>query len=255
MALPEALFNYWRDSYEEATELLAVYRPEGYGLPPTRFRDAFELKPTGEFIIDTPHPADAGIVKQSGTWEAQADNRVLGTVGSIRRVLNIASVSGSELRIWHEHLIAGEFVFSARHVNAAWGHQDYGFVVDTTAGVYGFNRSGEGLDPDIDLTKLFGSGRRFLQALGMDQLLAMHRLVEPASEGKLSDPVHVAMDAGERQFSAYRFDSQTGTYGEVLLAEDGTVSIANQAEEAKQLAAWLRGLWEDIDWSTFLGGS
>jgi hypothetical protein len=48
--LPECIFKYWIHSREEDTGGALVYRPANYNFPPSRGREGFEIKKSGEFI-------------------------------------------------------------------------------------------------------------------------------------------------------------------------------------------------------------
>jgi hypothetical protein len=48
--LPECIFKYWVHSREEDTEGVLVYRPSNFKFPPSRGRERFEVKQSGEFI-------------------------------------------------------------------------------------------------------------------------------------------------------------------------------------------------------------
>jgi hypothetical protein len=48
--LPECIFKYWIHSREEDTEGVLVYRTSNFKFPPSRGREGFEVKKTGEYI-------------------------------------------------------------------------------------------------------------------------------------------------------------------------------------------------------------
>jgi hypothetical protein len=48
--IPRALCKRWRHSREEDTDEEEVYRPETYNLPPSRYRNSFEICENGEFV-------------------------------------------------------------------------------------------------------------------------------------------------------------------------------------------------------------
>jgi hypothetical protein len=72
MAPPNALFRTWVHSHEEDTADGRVYRPQGFPFPRSRGRDAFEVRPGGEFIHYEMAPGD-GSLGRSGRWRAQGD--------------------------------------------------------------------------------------------------------------------------------------------------------------------------------------
>jgi hypothetical protein len=51
--LPECIFKYWVHSREEDKESVLVYRPFDFKFPPSRGREGFEVKKSGEFILYT----------------------------------------------------------------------------------------------------------------------------------------------------------------------------------------------------------
>jgi hypothetical protein len=67
--LPRELFRIWIHSNEEDSGSIRTYRPIGYRFPPSRGRDGFELKESGEFIEYRIGPTDRPD-QRSGRWEA-----------------------------------------------------------------------------------------------------------------------------------------------------------------------------------------
>lgn len=65
--LPAVIFRHWIHSREEDSEGLEVYRPEGFGFPPSFGREGIEMRKDGEFIQDDIGPAD-GVMQVSGRW-------------------------------------------------------------------------------------------------------------------------------------------------------------------------------------------
>jgi hypothetical protein len=54
----DCLYKHWIHSYEEDTKDKKVYRQSMFEFPPSRGRDAFEIKDNGEFILYITGPTD-----------------------------------------------------------------------------------------------------------------------------------------------------------------------------------------------------
>lgn len=57
---PPEIVGVWLHSHEEDTDSTMVYRPRGYAFPPSRGRDALELRPDGTCIEHGSGPDDRG---------------------------------------------------------------------------------------------------------------------------------------------------------------------------------------------------
>ena len=248
--LPEAVFRYWRHSFEEDSTSYRVYRPGDRDLPTVRWRDGFSIEPSGVFVQDSPHPSDRDIVKQPGRWEAEGPDRVRASVPGGVRVLNIESVDADQLRIWPEHAVAGSYVFEVSYVNFAWGHQHNGLFVDATCGIYRYEY-GRGdpvwlAGPDDtysseELDTKYSPGRTYVGRVDIEELLAVQALIGPASAGEFV-PGRPIPDLGTTSWGAYLFDADTATHRYVPLASEGGSPGANVSDEARQLTEWLKGV-------------
>ncbi len=248
--LPHALFRYWRHSHEEGQSPFLIYRPGERPFPVARWRDGFAVEPSGVFVQDAPEPADRGIVKQRGRWEAEGGNRIRASVPGHDRVINIESVDDSHLLIWPEHAVPGVYVFESSYVNFAWGHQHWGVVIESSCGIYSYHygaddatwQSGGDVYTTEELNRKYGPGRTFVGRVPLDELVAMQALIESASMGPYSEPTSGGADRGQYQQLAFLFDPATATHRRVLLATEGDTNLENLSEEARQLHAWLSTL-------------
>jgi hypothetical protein len=91
----DALAGSWVHSHEEDADGERIYRPATFDLPPSRGRDAFELRPDGTAVSRGPGPTDVP-EEQRGTWEVRGDDLVLGLSGA-ERVLHVVSVEPERL--------------------------------------------------------------------------------------------------------------------------------------------------------------
>jgi hypothetical protein len=77
MASPDELTGRWVHSHEEDTADAMVYRPADYAFPPSRGREAIELRPDGSYAGTVPGPVDKPVAGDSGEWALSADGRRL----------------------------------------------------------------------------------------------------------------------------------------------------------------------------------
>ena len=73
--LPAAIFRHWVHSREEDAGDVSVYRPSNFQFPPSRGRDAMELRADGDFVQHGPGPADR-TVASPGRWQALSSAEV-----------------------------------------------------------------------------------------------------------------------------------------------------------------------------------
>ena len=73
--LPAAIFRHWVHSREEDSAGVSVYRPSSYRFPPSRGRDALELRPDGVFVRYGPGPTDRAAASP-GSWQAAPSGEV-----------------------------------------------------------------------------------------------------------------------------------------------------------------------------------
>jgi hypothetical protein len=91
----DALAGSWVHAHEEDQNGESVYRPASFELPPSRGRDAFELRADGTLLSRHPGPVDAP-VEEEGTWELRGDELVL-RHGGADEVLAVVSAEPDRL--------------------------------------------------------------------------------------------------------------------------------------------------------------
>jgi hypothetical protein len=89
----ERLAGRWVHSHEEDSGDELVFRPAGYALPPSRGREAFELRPDGSYAGSVPGPADKPAATE-GEWTLEDGRLRLGD-----RVLEITEAGDDVLRV------------------------------------------------------------------------------------------------------------------------------------------------------------
>ena len=93
---PGRLEGRWVHSHEEDTDDELVFRAadSGYAFPPSRGREALELRPDGSYGGTVPGPADKPEPAE-GKWTLEGGSRL--RLGD--RVLEISSVEGDVLKV------------------------------------------------------------------------------------------------------------------------------------------------------------
>jgi hypothetical protein len=98
---PELLHRRWVHAHEEDTDDRMVFRPAERELPPSRGRQAFELRPDGTFweaglgAADVPEEA-------TGDWRLEEGSRIVlgeGASSGLPRSMRIAAVEPDRLVI------------------------------------------------------------------------------------------------------------------------------------------------------------
>jgi hypothetical protein len=118
--------------------------------------------------------------------------------------------------------------------------------IDRRGQVYSYDHSHAVWQPsksesytEEELLQKFESQKEMIGTVDEDTLLNMFRLIEPANQGRLSEPVQNCADAGITAYLAYRLDKDSGKYIPVLLYQTGDWAQKNLSESAKALYKWL----------------
>jgi hypothetical protein len=92
----DRLAGRWVHSHEEDTPDQMVFRSADYAFPPSRGREAIELRPDGSYAGTVPGPVDKPVAGDTGEWTLEDDGRRL-RLGD--RVLDVTSVGDGVLRV------------------------------------------------------------------------------------------------------------------------------------------------------------
>ena len=92
----DRLAGRWVHSHEEDTADETVFRSADYAFPPSRGREAIELRPDGSYAGTVPGPVDKPVAGDEGQWTLEDDGRRL-RLGD--RVLDVTSVEDGVLRV------------------------------------------------------------------------------------------------------------------------------------------------------------
>ena len=95
----DLLAKRWLHAHEEDTTDMMVYRPATHGLPPSRGRTGFELRPDHTLIQIGIAPTDAP-TESEGSWRLQEDDALVFSFGPDRtreRILKIKSAENDRL--------------------------------------------------------------------------------------------------------------------------------------------------------------
>jgi hypothetical protein len=148
--------------------------------------------------------------------------------------------------------IGQKYLFEVSYINWAWGYVDQGMYVDGDGNVYSYDLSNrnprfqypeDGVYSQASLNDKYSSNLLFIRTVDGETLLQMSNLIDPASQGQLTDLESTACDAGGTAYTAFLFDEVTGEYTGVLLYQSGDWTVENTAPEAATLRDWLMQLW------------
>jgi hypothetical protein len=92
----DRLAGRWVHSHEEDSADEMVFRSADYAFPPSRGREAIELRPDGSYAGTVPGPVDKPVAGDTGQWTLEDDGRRL-RLGD--RVLDVTSVGDGVLRV------------------------------------------------------------------------------------------------------------------------------------------------------------
>ena len=93
---PEHLVGRWVHSHEEDTDTEQMFRPAEYPFPPSRGREAWDLRGDGTLTIRRPGPADAP-QEAEGTWALDGRNLLLRDGDGAERSVSILYVDDGQL--------------------------------------------------------------------------------------------------------------------------------------------------------------
>jgi hypothetical protein len=93
----DQLAGRWVHSHEEDTDDEMVFREadSGYAFPPSRGREAIELRPDGSYAGSVPGPVDKPVPGDEGEWTLEDGERL--RLGD--RVLDVTSVADGVLKV------------------------------------------------------------------------------------------------------------------------------------------------------------
>ena len=96
---PERLIGRWVHSHEEDTETEQVFRPPDHPFPPSRGREAWELRVDGTLTVRRPGPTDAP-QEAEGTWLLEGSNLLIreGDEDGAERSLAVLEAEGRRRR-------------------------------------------------------------------------------------------------------------------------------------------------------------
>lgn len=173
-------------------------------------------------------------------------------------VTNATLVVEAEERIGDEAPLKNDHIklpvlFSAGHINFAWGYKDRGIVVDADGNVFLYDNACRGprylTGTEVltdDLMRASFTMTKHVKKIKPVVLRKMKSLVPAAAKGSLSR-AYSGADRGFSGAEAYLYDRKSGTYTEIDLGGIGDYSIKNASPAAQTLRNWLSKLREEVE--------
>lgn len=130
------------------------------------------------------------------------------------------------------------------YVNWAWGYSHYARYIDGKGNIYKVNHDlkdsiwmvgVDGTFSEEEIQRLFKKAIKFSRKVPKDTLKMINKLIKPASEGKYSERVHTADDAGGTASFAFLYDSVSKSYKKFELRVEGDLTYENTSQSAQQL--------------------
>lgn len=145
--------------------------------------------------------------------------------------------------------IQQEVIFKTEYINAAWGFQHSGIIINKSGEIFGFNLPDPwnipGTNGNIsseDILENLEQATEFMGTIEAGELITYINKLYRVDPDKLGDPDHQMYDAGVTTFSGYLYNAKEDTYREVLLRQTGDVYIENYSRGAGQIYDWLMSL-------------
>ena len=143
-------------------------------------------------------------------------------------------------------------IFQTEYINHAWGFQHSGVFIDTLGNARSYSLPNSWNLPDedsyiskSDLQENYSKAVDIQCFVEEDEIIYYFNKLYQAQFGSLTDPKHVAADAGSTSYFGYLYNSKKDMYKQVLLRQNGDVLIENKSSGAKQIYDWLRNLCKD----------
>lgn len=147
-----------------------------------------------------------------------------------------------------------QILFGYHQTNFAWGAIQRGWFVDGQGNVKRYNLTvterSTWREPDeagymdkLDLEFNYGLATKTVAVVPEAELKEKTALAaDLGTPGEVSQPVHVAYDAGNVELVCYLWDDGRQQYRKVLLFRSGDYHQTNHNPKAQELVDWLRGL-------------
>jgi hypothetical protein len=137
--------------------------------------------------------------------------------------------------------------FEYSYINFAWGYQHHGWVIDGDGNIKSYNLPDDWREPDStgfiqedDLLFNIEQTDSIVGVIDSTELMEKAALIPGAKNGKITNPVNIAADAGSASLYGYYYNSDEEAYEKIFLAASGDFSSHNESDEGKELVVWLR---------------
>jgi len=139
--------------------------------------------------------------------------------------------------------------FEVHHINAAWGYQEHGFLIDSLGYVRTFDLStshehwnypdSQSILKNSEMIANLMLCNSIVKQLPKDSLAFFISKIIAASIGTISKPTMAMADYGSTEYSAYVFNKKTDKYNKITLKIYGDWMVDNNSAEANEIYQWL----------------
>lgn len=140
-------------------------------------------------------------------------------------------------------------IFQFEYMNAAWGYQHFGYMVDSSGNVYTYKLPDKwvfcdstGTISETNMLSNLNETDSISYKIDKQELHAKLSLIGPALKGSLSAPRHEMCDAGIASYCVYTYDTARKTYKRFLLKQWGDIMIDNNSPAADSICTWMNNI-------------
>ena len=139
-----------------------------------------------------------------------------------------------------------EILFEVYYINHAWGKQHSGFLIDKDGNIKTYKDPADwnfaSADKEISVDQIAKNLSKTVLAstkISQEELNEYASRIYTIDQKKLSKPVSVGADMGERVFVTYNYNSVKQTYKQVLISKSGDWESENKDKSAQEIKNWL----------------
>lgn len=139
--------------------------------------------------------------------------------------------------------------YTLEQTNYAWGYHKSGWMIDMQGNIMSFNLPSKwnytdtsGFITENKLIENISNCENKIGEISKNELYRFSFLINKAIEGNMTEKINVGNDAGQYQYSCYKFDANSGLYKKVILSVEGDFRYHNENFEAIEISEWMKKL-------------
>lgn len=162
-------------------------------------------------------------------------------------IMILAFLTGCEKKTdLNRDLVNQRILFQHEYLNNAWGHQQFGWLIDSSGIVYCYKLPEKWIDcdslgkiSDSSMNSNISGATSLCLRLDRTELNGKADMIKKASNGELTKPQHEMFDSGISSYYGFIYDSKNNSYQRILIKQTGDFRIENKTQAAVDLYNWL----------------